>query len=267
MSSPDVVRVWPEHDGNIRQQLDFGVRTLMIDASYWRAVDDAPLQSLRQLVPSDATAGLIETIESRIAPRPGVYLCHSQCALGAIPMTAALAQVKGFLDDDPDEVVTLMIQDGVDPRDVEATFRDSGLDDLLYDGPGDGEWPTLGQLIDRGQRLIVFSEQHVPRPSWYRSAFQHIQDTPYGARSPAELSCARNRGPADAPLFLMNNWVEQQAPDRAAAAIVNAKDFIVPRAQRCARERGKMPNFIAVSFYGIGDVLGAVDELNGVMSA
>ena len=51
---------------------------------------------------------------------------------------------------------------------------------------------------------------------------------------------------------------------RTAAAVVNAKDFIVERAHRCARERGALPNFVAVSFYGIGDVLGAVDELNGV---
>ena len=38
------------------------------------------------------------------------------------------------------------------------------------------------------------------------------------------------------------------------------------RARRCAEQRGRLPNFIAVSFYGIGDVIGAVDELNGVAS-
>jgi hypothetical protein len=267
MSSPDVVRVWPEHDGDIRQQLDFGVRTLMIDATYWRGVDDAPLRSLRQFVGSNAGDSVIAAIESRLAPRPGIYLCHSQCALGAMPMTTALAEVKGFLDDHPDEVVTLMIQDAVAPSDVAAAFASSGLDDMLYRGdPGD-EWPTLGELIHRGQRLVVFSEQHVPPPAWYLSAFQHIQDTPYGARAPDELSCARNRGPRDAPLFLMNNWIEREAPDRAAAAVVNAKAFIVERARRCERARGKLPNFIAVSFYGIGDVMGAVDELNGVTPA
>ena len=179
-------------------------------------------------------------------------------------MTAALVEIKAFLDDHPGEVVTLMIQDGVAPADAEAAFVESGIDDLLYSATADGDWPTLAELIDRGQRLVVFSEQHVPPPSWYLSAFRHIQDTPYGARSPDELSCAANRGPHEAPLFLLNNWIERQAPDRATARIVNAKDFIVERARRCADERGKMPNFIAVSFYDIGDVLGAVDELNGL---
>jgi hypothetical protein len=240
------------------------VRTLMIDATYWQGLDDAPLRSLRRFVASNATDALIAAIEGRLAPRPGVYLCHNQCALGAIPMTTALDEVKGFLDGHPDEVVTLMIQDSVAPVDVEAAFLDSGLGDMVYRGDPGRRWPTLGQLIDRGQRLVVFSEQHTPPPAWYLSAFQHIQDTPYAARSPEALSCTPNRGPRDAPLLLMNNWVEREAPDRAVAAVVNARQFVVDRARQCARARGKVPNFIAVSFYDIGDVIGAVDELNGV---
>ena len=167
MSSPDVVRIWPEHDGNIREQLDYGIRTLMIDASYWDAVDITVLQSLRARITSDAATALIDTIESRLAPRPGIYLCHSECALGAISMTAGLVEIKAFLDDHPDEVVTLLIQDGVTPADAEAAFVESGIDDLLYDATPDDDWPTLDELIDRGERLVVFSEQHVPPPAWY----------------------------------------------------------------------------------------------------
>jgi hypothetical protein len=131
MSSPDVVRVWPEHDGDILQQLQFGVRTLMIDASYWPAVGHAQLDELRDLLGAGDSGSLIDTIDARLAPRPGVYLCHNLCALGALPMTTALAQLRSFLDDHPDDVVTLMIQDSVDPVDAEAAFRDAGLDALL----------------------------------------------------------------------------------------------------------------------------------------
>ena len=34
---------------------------------------------------------------------------------------------------------------------------------------------------------------------------------------------------------------------------------------QCAQERGKMPNFIAVNFYGQGDLMRVVDALNGVL--
>jgi hypothetical protein len=45
---------------------------------------------------------------------------------------------------------------------------------------------------------------------------------------------------------------------------VNSHEVIVERARACERERGLMPNYIAVDFYGLGDLMGAVDTLNGV---
>lgn len=58
--------------------------------------------------------------------------------------------------------------------------------------------------------------------------------------------------------------VSRVAPDRQTAAVVNARGVIVERARRCAAERGRLPNVVAVDFYGIGDVFEAVDELNGL---
>ncbi len=44
---------------------------------------------------------------------------------------------------------------------------------------------------------------------------------------------------------------------------MNAHDFVVDRARECEKARGRLPNFVAVDFYSIGDVVGAVDTLNG----
>jgi hypothetical protein len=62
----------------------------------------------------------------------------------------------------------------------------------------------------------------------------------------------------------MNHWVARVPPDRVNATIVNTKKVLVDRAQECERERGLRPNYLAVDYSNIGDVLGAVDELNGV---
>jgi hypothetical protein len=57
---------------------------------------------------------------------------------------------------------------------------------------------------------------------------------------------------------------DNSSPDRAAAATVNRHDVIVDRARACEQERGLLPNFIAIDFFGIGDLTAAVDTLNGV---
>ena len=265
MSSPDVVRIWPEHDGNIRAQLDFGVRALMIDSKYWTGIDTpAELSTLDQLLPADIATSLFTALGSRTEARPGTFLCHSRCAYGAIPFADSLATVKAFLDDNPDEVVTLIIQDDVTRTDTEAAFEISGVTEYVYEGDTSDGWPTLGELIDGDDRLVVFAENSGPPPEWYRPAFEVMQETPFRVASSDEFTCTPNRGPATGTLFLLNHWVQREAPDRADAIRVNNEAFIVERARRCELERGQLPDLIAVNFFSIGDVIGAVDTLNGL---
>lgn len=265
MSSPDVVQIWPDQDAGIDAQLAAGVRTLLIDTKYWPAIPTpSALSTAEQALPPDLQASLFQSLGERLQHHPGTYLCHSRCAYGAVPLTTALQHIRGFLDDDPGAVVTLIIENGISTADTVAAFEASGISRYLFDGATSAGWPTLGQLIERGQRLVVFAEAAGAPPAWYRSYATDVQDTEYHVISVDQLSCDLKRGSVDAPLFLLNHWIEKEAPDRADAVTMNQPAFIVDRARRCAAVRGQLPNFIAVDFFSIGDVVGAVDELNGV---
>jgi hypothetical protein len=265
MSSPDVVSVWPEHDGDIAEQLDFGIRALLIDTHHW-----TPVVSAEQLeqgdpgLPPAVAERVLATLGDRSRARPGTYLCHNQCALGSMPLVDGLAQVQAFLDANPDEVVTLIVQDAISPEETAEAFAAAGLDPYLHVHEPGEEWATLGELVDRNERLVVFAEEAGPPPPWYLQAFENMQDTPFHAEEPDQLSCVEARGDPDAPLFLMNHWISRLTPDRATAALVNRREVLVDRARRCESERGLAPNYLAVDFFGIGDVTGAVDELNGI---
>ena len=65
-------------------------------------------------------------------------------------------------------------------------------------------------------------------------------------------------------LFLLNHWVQRGAPDPSGAAVVSAYDFLLARARQCEAEHGLLPNFIAVNFYSIGDVIDVVATSNGL---
>jgi len=63
----------------------------------------------------------------------------------------------------------------------------------------------------------------------------------------------------------MNHWIESTPTPRPSnAEIVNAYDFLLKRAKACRKERGMIPNLVAVDFYRSGDLLRVVDALNGV---
>lgn len=264
MSSPDVVEVWPEHDGDIRAQLDAAVRALLIDTYYW-----PPLASPEQLVAagelmtSELAARIVAALQPSAEGREGTFLCHIHCVFGGMPLLTALEDIGAFLDANPVEVVTLIIQDAISPADTAAAFAAAGLEDRVYTGPTTAPWPTLGELVDEDRRLVVFAEDQGPPLDWHHHAFTSIQETPFLVVEPSRFSCRANRGQLDATLFLMNHWVQRIAQSRVDATTVNAHDVIVDRAMQCRRERG-LPHYIAVNFYSIGDLMASVDTLNGV---
>jgi hypothetical protein len=265
MSSPDVVKVWPEQDETILEQLQSGIRVLLIDTHRWTEVlSPEQLVELDPGVPLQVAAAALDREGGRFTARPGAYLCHNHCIWGGVPFVDALGDVRGFLEDNPREVVTLIIQDAISPAETEEAFEAAGLLPHLHVHDPDAGWATLGTLIERGERLVVFAEEQGPPPVWYHPAFEHIADTPFRFRSIEELSCEPNRGPPDAPLLLANHWISAPVPDRRNAVLLNDHDVLVARARSCEAERGQLPSYLAVDFSSIGDVLRAVDTLNGL---
>jgi hypothetical protein len=120
-------------------------------------------------------------------------------------------------------------------------------------------------MVDSGKRLVILMENRDGgvRYPWLLDGFHWTQDTPFDFRRPSLFSCAPNRGPEDAPLFLLNHWITNKAREVTNATLVNARSVLLGRAEECAQERGQLPNFVAVDFYDRGDLMGVVDTLNG----
>lgn len=276
---------------SIRDQLRAGVRGLLIDAHYGLRAGNAVRTDLseaseragnvdrklyEQALGPDGLAA-IQRIRDRVLPgegEPGVFLCHRFCELGATEITGALREVREFLVEQPDEVLVIVIEDYVLPSAIMAAFEESGLAEKVYRGPPTGPFPTLREMIDSGQQVVVYAERVGGGVRWYTPGYERaIQETPYTFKRPALLtepskwpaSCEPNRGRDDAPLLLMNHWVNTDPTPRPSnAAIVNRRDVLAGRARECARIRGQRVNLLAVDFVGQGDVAGAADELNGV---
>jgi hypothetical protein len=170
--------------------------------------------------------------------------------------------------------VIVVNQDYVTPADFAGAVQDAGLADLAYRGSVTGRWPTLREMIDSGQRVVFLAENHAGAAPWYHLAYEAIvQETPYSFSRPRELTdaarlagtCEPNRGPADAPLFLVNHWTTTDpVPLPSDADKINAYEPLMRRLRECRSIRHHIPNLVAVNFYRRGDLLRAVDTLNGL---
>jgi hypothetical protein len=265
MAGADRQYISAMQDLTITDQLESGIRGLLIDAHYWETPDVTT--AFLASVPPETAEALRPLLEGANPVKPGAWWCHALCRLGAEPLAAGFKEVSDFLARNPDEVVTLVIEDYVSRDDIAAGVKQSGLEKYVFTPPDDPNftWPTLGQMIDRNQRVVILSEKNaqLTAPNYYRQFYRYGEETPYDHPGPSDMSCASNRGGTGKSLFLMNHWITRATGSRADAGIVNRRKFIVDRARRCEAARHHRVNFVAVDFTTIGDVFGAVDELNG----
>jgi hypothetical protein len=282
--------LFAQQESAIPDQLADGIRGLLIDTHYGQKTESGEVktdlseigsgerQAYEAEIGTEALDAALRT-RDRIVNSPTVedrqiYLCHRFCELGAIPLEGTLRQIRDFVAANPNEVVVIVNEDYISPEDFAAAVEDSGLIDYVYKGAVGETLPTLEEMIDRGERVLMLAENDAGDGSisWYHLAYDALlQETPFKFKTPAALtkparlnaSCEPNRGPSDAPLFLINHWVDTSpTPLPSNAAKVNARQPLHKRIRRCERDRGLAANLVAVDFYEIGDLFGVVDELN-----
>ncbi|MFC8344228.1 hypothetical protein [Streptomyces sp. NPDC057280] len=256
--------IGPLQDPAITTQLDDGVRALQIDTYRWERPDEITAR-LNGSDFSPEQRALIAHVVNRVnPPREGLWLCHSVCRAGAIPLVPELREIRDWMRDHPTEVLTLIVQDAISGEDTAEAFARAGLNDLVFtpdDDPAE-PWPTLGDMIDSGRRLVVFAEQADGPAAWYRNFYRYGMETPFSFRRPEQMSCEPHRGGTGKRLFLLNHFITAGGGSRLDAGEVNARDYVLDRVAECERERGRPVNFVAVDYTTIGDARGAVDTLN-----
>ena len=106
-----------------------------------------------------------------------VRFCHgdsdrgfSPCTYGAVDPWAWLNKLESEMNSEDRDIVTLLIENYVEPDHLKEIFDDVGLSEGMYIHEMNSEWPTLIEMIDMGKRLVVFWEQ-------FRTPNTHISMT------------------------------------------------------------------------------------------
>jgi hypothetical protein len=263
---------------DIPRQLRDGIRLFLIDP-HWGVEDDLgrvrtdfdaegrDRNRVAKNLPPDVLAAA-ERLTGSLGLReeeggdPELFLCHTTCELGATRMSDVLDDFRVFLDLNPGEVVVLFVEPYVPAAEIDQAFQDAGLGDQVVTLERNEPMPTLGDLVRDDTRLIVFTENDGGDPSWYMDGFSFVQDTPLGATTIEETSCAPNRGGPRSPFLMVNNWADVFPPKREANAEFLSERFLLERIRRCSARRGLPVGLIATDHYDQGDLIEAVEKVN-----
>ena len=219
----------PIDDPSVAQQLDEGIRGLMLDA----------YEKQNQAV-----------------------LCHSSCLLGRISLRESLETICAFLNANPKEIITLFFENYASPESIYAAFEQSGCLELIYTHKPKDPWPTLTEMASEDQRLVVFADEGGGAYPWLHDMWDFNWENHWHYEAVEEFDCSANRGSPDNTLFILNHFLTNPIALEHLAEEANQEKILMQQIDRCSKEHARTPNFIAVDFYSIGDVLEVVDQLN-----
>lgn len=213
-----------------------------------------------------------------------IRLCHTSCALlDGGSLSDYLTNVKGWLDSNPNEVLTLLIVniDNLPASNYDTVFKGVGLDSVSFAPTSSplaaSSWPTLGSMIDSGKRLVTFLDNGADASIPYLiDEFTNVWETAFNVVDPALFDCTVNRtkGDTSTQMYLINHFLDRllfnnPVPDVAKANITNAatgSGSLGAHVDTCKAANTRAPNFLLVDLYeyGGGSVFQVAADINGV---
>lgn len=199
-----------------------------------------------------------------------LVLYHGVADLGSALFEDVLNEFRTFIDENPNEVITLILEDYSSISKLSDALFASGIIENLYEYDEFYGWPTLQEMIVLDKRIVLFSDNEVQNPpSWFHFLWEHAVETHFNNESIDDFSCNLNRGEEQNPLFILNHFITNFPLVLGNLELyydqveeVNSNPYFINRVYDCAIELDKFPNFITVDFYDVGDCMQVVNILN-----
>ncbi|KAH9475095.1 PI-PLC X domain-containing protein 1 [Psilocybe cubensis] len=234
-------------------------------------------------VPTQLSLGVrLLQAQSHVNSQDGqLHFCHTSTVVDY------LKTVKTFLDANPNEVLTLLFTNP-EAQSVSTVwkpaFDTAGITPLAYVPPSvpvkNSDWPTLGQLIDSGKRVIVFLDAGADTSAvdFILPEFEMIWETPFSVTD-ASFPCSVDRiqGPlatADHSYMINHSLNKNILPigngvivsDPIDAPTTNSVTSILANVANCVPLSGanRNPQFLLLDWVNVGQGLQAANMLNGL---
>ncbi len=187
-------------------------------------------------------------------------LCHSDCLLSSTRWIPMLKDLAGWLEDNPGEVVTFILESYISEEATQQALVDGEVWDIVYhhNAPPGSPWPTLGWMVENNQRLVVFTDDAAANGEWHLNWSEYGWETPYDDPS---FTCADNRGDPlayDNQVFILNHYTLCTLGGCASNGQTNnAYEFMLDRAFDCWQTHaewnpwGQIPTFLNVDHYQV----------------
>jgi Phosphatidylinositol-specific phospholipase C, X domain len=201
-------------------------------------------------------------------------MIHGYCRLGMIDPAEAWNNITTFLQNNPNEVIVVTIEivsqedEGTVTLDALAATMPQDFMNLLYTDNPTTDFPTLQELIDLGQRILLFhysgqSCSQVTCPPGLHEWFYYGAETKFENENVDAVTCPVERGANGMQYFyVINDFVTDPLPSRTAAETLNSKAFLENLIDSCGSIESRDVNLVFIDFWEVGDLVEVTQRHN-----
>ncbi|KAI9742575.1 MAG: hypothetical protein M1818_003715 [Claussenomyces sp. TS43310] len=224
-------------------------------------------------------------------------LCHTSCSLlDGGSLESWLADIKYWMDNNPDEVVTLLLvnSDSNGTDSFGTAFSNSGIGEYGYTPTSSdaaiSTWPTLSALVAAKTRLISFvtNINYTTSYPYLLPEFTYVFETAFSVTSLSDFDCDLSRPSSESSastalsagyMGLINHFADTAStgildfttPDITDIGTTNSPSMTTLGAlgqhgANCTSNWGKKPTFLLVDFWNVGPAIKTADNLNGIVA-
>ncbi len=222
---------------------------------------------------------------------PVAYGSHHGLPAAVIPFTpcvidpaarsfkSVLLDIKWFLETYTNNVFTLTIENQIPIEEVGEFIRAIGLSSYAHVQDSKKPWPTLGEMIKKNKRLVIFANNTSSKHPWILRGRKYI----WGVVAPREETQKALEAATLLPTKFNNFYLRNKEPRNkifnvphfittgfggsiGAANKVNRRSVLRKRITTLIKKSLTIPTFISTDFTQLpnGDVFDVVNEINGV---
>lgn len=217
----------------------------------------------------------------------GLSLCHTSCDLLDVgTLESYLTTVRGWLDSNPYEVITIMMgnDNRVPPTTYIEPFQNAGMLKYLYVPPKPNatleDWPTLAEMIILNKRVVVMldylaNQTEVP---WLLDMFSYQWQTPFSPTDPAFPCTAQrpsnqNDDVSRNKMYMVNHNLNIEVTLVGESILIPAYTLLNEinadsgngslglNSEDCTAMWGRPPNWLLVDYYNFGNFNGSVFQV------
>lgn len=211
-----------------------------------------------------------------------VILCHGGKGCGILghdPIEDIFTTIKIFLEKNPTEIISLILESYVPTSKLKKALDSTGLSSFLHCQSQESAWPKIIDMIQSKKdpekhdpncksvgRLVILNDRvEKDDPAWNLDLFGKFSfETHYAFRKIRDLNCKINRGNENHSLYIFNHFTTFISGKKSDAITINKKDFLMNRIKDCEKNIQKKINFLTIDYFNSGESIFVVNHLNGI---